>query len=62
MNERLCTETYIHMYDQNAICLTAVGGVAMAIAVLLLIFGVLYVVINSLLIHGARTVREVFNF
>ena len=50
------------MYDKNAICLTAVGGVAMAIAVVLLIFGVLYVVINSLLIHGARTVREVFNF
>ena len=50
------------MYDKNAICLTAVGGVAMAIAVLLLIFGVFYVVINSLLIYGARTVREVFNF
>ena len=49
--------------DKNAICLTAVGFyVAMAMAVVLLIFGVLYVVINSLLIHGARTVREVFNF
>ena len=35
---------------------------AMAFAVVIMIFGVLYVVINSLLIHGARTVREVFNF